>query len=143
MYAIRHIPGARNIITDFFSRYVLLQDPQMPTTLAAIIASLFFDTDSEEGDPPLLVPLALPTQYGVISGRTTQVAVPNTDVITDILHECAIDTDPEALITALQSKDDEPATLAAVGMARTPEEALDLVHKSRTGHKGGKRYGFR
>ena len=57
MYTIRHIPGARNIMADFFSRYVLPQDTQSPTTLAAITGSLTVDTDSEEKDMPILLPL--------------------------------------------------------------------------------------
>jgi len=76
MSSIRHIPGARNIMADFFSRYVLPQDLQMPITLAAITGSLMVDTDSEEKDMPILLLLA---QQG---------AETPTDVITDIL--CSI-----------------------------------------------------
>ena len=98
MYAIRHIPGARNIMADFFSRYVLPQDPQMPTTLAAITGSLMGDTESEEEDMPTLVTLA---RQGIET---------LTDFITDILCEYAVDTDPEILVTALQKSDDKHAT---------------------------------
>jgi len=37
-----------------------------------------------------------------------------------------------------QNAGDEQATLSAVDVARTPEKALDLVHKARTGHKGAR-----
>jgi len=63
-------------MADFFSRYVLPQDLQMPITLAAITGSLMVDTDSEEKDMPILLLLA---QQG---------AETPTDVITDIL--CSI-----------------------------------------------------
>ena len=84
------------------------------------------DTDTEEEDMPILLPLGR-------QGADT----PN-DATTEILCGYAVDRDPDVFITALQNTGEEQATLSAVGVARTPEEALDLVHKARTGHRGAR-----